>query len=421
MTGFTKLFVLFACAIAGVLGVVSHAAGATRYAEVGGNGPPSGTTPCPIEDPCGLEPAVEDPSVADGDEVIVLPGTYDLGANNLLIDDSLTVRGQGPGQRPLITGSATGFNALVEVSGGPDLPAPPSQLLDLDISSSSTNSLLLTRAVANRLNVIHNGGFLSVACQLSFESRINDSVCAASNQGGVGLLFSIFGGNLSYDVRNVTAYSAQAEAILVFSGSGSHTLNIKNTIATGVTDVKVGAAAAGSATLNAEDSNYSTTVEDGDGTTAITAPGTAGNQTAEPALVSPAAGDFHQVFGSPTINGGDDDEGVAAFDLDGMPRFQGPAPDIGAHEYDLIAPETTITKQPKPKTESSRATLKFSSDEQGSSFRCKVDQKPYKDCASPLKLNRLKPGRHKVLVKAVDASGNEDASASVARWRIRRP
>jgi hypothetical protein len=421
LTRFVALGAVLACVLGGQLGAASQATGATRYAEVEGDGPPSGPAACPIENPCALEPAVEDPSVADGDEVIVMPGTYDLGANNLLIDDSLTVRGQGPGQRPLITGSATGSNALVEVSGGPDLPAPPSQLLDLDISSSSTNSLLLTRAVANRLNVIHNGGFLSVACQLGFESRINDSVCAASNQGGIGLLFSIFGGNLSYDVRNVTAYSAQAEAIFVFSGSGSHTLNIKNTIATGVTDVKVGAAAAGTATLNAADSNYSTTIEDGDGTTTITAPGTAGNQTAEPALVSPAAGDFHQVLGSPTINGGDDAQGVAAFDLDGMPRFQGPAPDIGAHEYDLIAPETTITKQPKPKTESVRATLKFSSDEQGSGFRCKVDQKPYRNCSSPLKLNRLKPGRHKVLVKAVDGSGNEDPTPSVARWKVRRP
>ncbi len=84
MARFTKLVVLFAFATAGLLGVVSQAAGATRYAEVGGNGPPSGATPCPIEDPCALEPAVEDPSVANGDEVIVLPGTYDLGAEQPL-------------------------------------------------------------------------------------------------------------------------------------------------------------------------------------------------------------------------------------------------------------------------------------------------------------------------------------------------
>ena len=94
-----------------------------------------------------------------------------------------------------------------------------------------------------------------------------------------------------------------------------------------------------------------------------------------------------------------------------MPRFQGPAPDIGAHEYDLMAPETTISKQPKPKTQSTKATLKFSSSEPDSSFRCKVDKKPYKDCLSPLKLKELDTGKHKVLVKAIDPAANEDPTA----------
>ncbi len=421
MTRFARLVALFACVIAGLTGAASQAAGATRYAEVGGNGPPSGPTPCPNEDPCALEPAVEDASVANGDEVIVLPGTYDLGANNLLINDSITVRGQGAGQRPLITGAAPGLNALVEFAGGPDLPTPPSQLLDLDISSSSTNSLLLARVEANRINVVHNGGLFSVACQLTFEAKMNDSVCAASNQGGIGLLFSLSGGTASNSVRNVTAYSAQDSAIAVSSDNGAHTLNIKNTIATGATDVTAYASATGTATLNATDSNYSTTSEDGDGTTTITPPETAGNQMAEPALFSPAAGDFHQVLGSPTINGGDDDQGVAALDLDGMPRFQGPAPDIGAHEYDLIPPETTITKKPKAKTESSKAKLKFSSSEPDSTFRCKVDNKPERDCSSSLRLKRLKPGRHKVSVAAVDAAGNEDPTPSTATWKVLKP
>ena len=416
MARFTKLVVLFACATAGLFGVVSQAAGATRYAEVGGNGPPSGATPCPIEDPCALEPAVEDPSVANGDEVIVLPGTYDLGASNLLINDSITVRGQGPGERPLITGSATGLNALVEVSGGPDLPTPPSQLRDLDISSNSTNSLQLSRVEANRVNVIHNGGFLSVACYVVFEATMNDSVCAASNQGGIGLVFALSGGTVTNSVRNVTAYSARPARSRVFSQNGAHTLNIKNTIATGATDVEVEASATGTATLNATGSNYSTTSEEGDGTTTITPPGTAGNQMGEPVLASPVVGDFRQLLGSPTINGGVD--GVSALDLDGTPRFQGSAPDIGAHEYDLIVPETSISKKPKARTRSSKARLKFSSSEPESTFTCAVDRKAYKDCSSPLRLKRLKPGRHKVRVKAVDASGNEDPTASVARWKV---
>jgi hypothetical protein len=399
-----------------MLGMATHADAVTRYAEVGGDGPPSGAEPCPLANPCDLQASVEDASVANGDEVIVLPGSYDLGTSTLTIGDSITVRGQGPGQRPLISGTATGFPALVEVAS-PSGP-PPAQLLDLDISSGGTNSLLITRGEANRVNVVHNGGFLSVACQLSVEATVNDSICSASNAGGIGLVFALSGGTLSNAIRNVTAYSAQAEAIAVSSSNGSHTLNIKNTIASGVTDVSATASATGTATLNAVGSNYSTTAVAGDGTKTITPPGTAGNQTAEPALASPVVGDFHQLPGSLTINGGAD--GVSALDLDGMPRLQGAAPDIGAHEYDLIAPDTTILKQPRKRTRSTRARLTFSSTESGSGFRCKVDRKQYRDCSSPLRLKRLKEGRHKVLVAAVDAAENQDQTASVARWRVLR-
>ena len=306
MTRFTKHVVLFASVVAGLLCVASQAAGATRYAEVAGDGPPSGPTPCPVDNPCALEPAVEDPSVANGDEVIVLPGTYDLGAGNLLINDSITVRGEGPGQRPLIAGSAAGLDALVVVSA-PDLPTPPAQLLDLDISSNSTNSLWIRNGQGTRINAVHNGGLFSVACYVVFEATMNDSVCAASNQGGVGLLLSLSGGTVTNSVRNVTAYSAQGSAIYVSSDNGAHTLNIKNTIATGATDVTAWASATGTATLNAEGSNYSTTSEENVGTTTITPPGTAGNQTGEPVLASPVVGDFHQLLGSPTINGGVDE------------------------------------------------------------------------------------------------------------------
>jgi hypothetical protein len=416
--GITRIVVLFACGSAVLLGAVSQASAATRYAEVDGDGPSSGPGACPSENPCALEAAVEDPSVANGDEVIVLPGTYFLEANNLVINDSITVRGQSAGHRPLISGSATGLDALVLVQA-PDLPTPPAQLLDLDISSNSTNSLRLTNGQANRISVVHNGGLFSVACYVVFEATIQDSVCAASNQGGAGLLFALSGGTVSNSVRNVTAYSSQDSAIYVSSDNGAHTLNIKNTIATGATDVTAYASATGTATLNATGSNYSTTSGEGVGTKTITPPGTAGNQTDEPALVSPVVGDFHQLPGSPTINGGVD--GISSFDLDGMPRFQGAAPDIGAHEYDLIAPETTISKQPKAKTESSKAKLKFSSSEPDSDFRCKVDRKPTRDCSSNLRLKRLKPGRHKVSVAAVDVAGNEDPTASVARWKVLEP
>ena len=148
--------------------------------------------PCPLSNPCDLQASVEDASVADGDEVIVLPGTYDLGTSTLTINDRITVRGPDPGQRPLITGvgnntvDADGWLVRVQSGMGPQV----AQLRDVNIASNGTNSLWVGPGEVNRVSVDHNGGFLLVACQLAGpEATINDSVCLARNNGGVGLAY----------------------------------------------------------------------------------------------------------------------------------------------------------------------------------------------------------------------------------------
>ena len=65
------------------------------------------------------------------------------------------------------------------------------------------------------------------------------------------------------------------------------------------------------------------------GTASITPPGTNGNITALPLL---AAGNLHQLPGSPTIDRGAVDGASDALDVDGQPRTMGGAPDIGADE-----------------------------------------------------------------------------------------
>ena len=57
-----------------------------------------------------------------------------------------------------------------------------------------------------------------------------------------------------------------------------------------------------------------------------------GNQDAEPLFAAPAALDFHELAGSPTIDAGGRTSSLGATDLDGEPRVQGAAPDIGADE-----------------------------------------------------------------------------------------
>ena len=84
-------------------------------------------------------------------------------------------------------------------------------------------------------------------------------------------------------------------------------------------------------------------------------------------------------------------------------------------EPDVTAPETTITKV---KVKKNGAKIKFSANESGSSFQCKLDKGPFRSCASPAKFRNLDSGKHKVKVVATDAVGNKDASAAKAKFRV---
>jgi hypothetical protein len=84
---------------------------------------------------------------------------------------------------------------------------------------------------------------------------------------------------------------------------------------------------------------------------------------------------------------------------------------------DVIPPETKFTK--KPKTGFKTTTIiKFVSSEAGSTFQCKIDSKKFKSCKSPLKLKKLKYGKHKIQVRAIDAAGNVDPTPLRGKWKI---
>jgi len=65
-----------------------------------------------------------------------------------------------------------------------------------------------------------------------------------------------------------------------------------------------------------------------------------------------------------------------------------------------------------------RVAFHFASSERGSSFRCKLDRKPYRPCASP-RAYRVKAGRHTFRVFAIDAAGNRDLTPSLFKFRLR--
>ena len=82
------------------------------------------------------------------------------------------------------------------------------------------------------------------------------------------------------------------------------------------------------------------------------------------------------------------------------------------------APDTTITKAPKAKSAKTKAKLKFTSSKAGSTFECKLDKGAFESCSSPTKYTKLKPGKHKFKVRAIDADGNADPTPAKAKWKV---
>lgn len=83
------------------------------------------------------------------------------------------------------------------------------------------------------------------------------------------------------------------------------------------------------------------------------------------------------------------------------------------------APQTTITRS-KVKGAQRKATFRFASSSSGSTFSCKLDRKPFRNCQSPKTYKRLKQGAHRFRVRATDSAGNADPTPAVRKFRIRK-
>src|SRR6266511_2788387 len=85
---------------------------------------------------------------------------------------------------------------------------------------------------------------------------------------------------------------------------------------------------------------------------------------------------------------------------------------------DTQAPQTKLLKHPPKETTNRTATFKFKSSETRSTFKCKLDRKPFKPCVSPKRYRRMKPGKHVFKVRATDSAGNADRTAAKWSWTI---
>jgi Ca2+-binding RTX toxin-like protein len=305
-----------------VLAGAQSAAAVVRYAS------PAGTnvTTCPQIDPCSLQVAVE--SAAANDEVIVNPGDYNEGANELDIPLTVDVHGASGQPFPRILSSAV--QRAVFANAGTTLSA-----IQIEHTGTFEGLRLGSGALAERV-LVHTTG--ATGCAVG-TATIRDSVCWTTIGGGSGkgVLLSQGGAvTLTATLRNVTAAATGfgGDALVVgASGGGNNTIDAKNVIAFGTgADAAASTDSLATATVTLESSNFDTQQEFGTGAT-VTDPGTGTNQTAALLFVNAAIGDFHQLAGSPTIDAGAAVDMMGTADLDGDPRTVGAAPDIGADEF----------------------------------------------------------------------------------------
>jgi plastocyanin len=90
------------------------------------------------------------------------------------------------------------------------------------------------------------------------------------------------------------------------------------------------------------------------------------------------------------------------------PAGPGPAPPPPAPS----APDTRITLKPAAKTRDRTPMLKFAATVPGATYRCSIDGKSFKPCASPFTTPSLKPGRHSLRVAAVSGGAVDPTPAS---------
>jgi hypothetical protein len=82
------------------------------------------------------------------------------------------------------------------------------------------------------------------------------------------------------------------------------------------------------------------------------------------------------------------------------------------------APETILSKRPRGEIHAPRVTFRFNANAAGSTFQCKLDDKPFQGCASPKTYKGLSEGRHTFAVRAIGPTGLVDPTPGKRFFRV---
>lgn len=331
--------------------VATSADAAVRFTDP--NGTNSGAS-CPEIDPCSLIAAVDAAFTADGDEVVLAPGDYDVGGTMLVIGEAVELFSIGlPSQVTISSSSGTGILVGHE---------------NARVAGVTVEHTGIGAGVAVNQGTLENAYVTSTAgigCGMGGDTLIRDSVCATSAANRSGLQLSTSGGPANTVLRNVTAIGtgANSRGLDLESGTSANVMiDARAVIARGVVgDVRNVATDAGVVSqIVMTNSNFDTVTTDdfgGTATATVTANNTNGNQSTAPVFVNSGDGDYHQAPTSPTIDaGGAADANTGSSDIDNEDRLIGPAVDIGADELDNVPPDAPTIDSPADGTVSTDST-----------------------------------------------------------------
>lgn len=83
----------------------------------------------------------------------------------------------------------------------------------------------------------------------------------------------------------------------------------------------------------------------------------------------------------------------------------------------VISPDTVLSKKHPRTIKKATTSISFKSTVAGSTFTCKLDKGKWKSCRSPLKLKKLKKGKHTVQIRAKSPDGQVDPSPLIVRFK----
>jgi hypothetical protein len=299
----------FGAAVAAALACAPSASAATRYAAPAGSG-----SACTASAPCAVNEAVA--HAAAGDDVVLASGDYAV-TSTIKATVALTVEGT-PGQpRPRLLGASSLSNDTLYLSAG-----GTARHLDIAGRGNTGAALRLRGATGEDLILLSSakdGG--AAELQATAEGTLlRDALAVCRACGNAAITFTDGGGKASAVAAGVTAV-ASGSSTAIESDVGGSTATLVDVIASG-----------GDEDIDAPKDSPVQVSHSSFRAAAAGAIADGGGNVGPAVFVDPAAGNFHQAPGSPTIDAGIADPRTGGIDLDGSPRIDGAAPDIGAYE-----------------------------------------------------------------------------------------